>query len=172
MSLEDKRSPKNEESAFAYIDEAKPRSLAALIAFRAHALPAATGTRSVMVEKVRHLREELNWYYRQIALEEMQTKRRSSHHQEGLRQRARECENQLTQALSELPPEEEEFTALQNAVTIELEAIRSMIPANTMLLEYYQARGRFYVCLLYRWRLVIVPLSLPALVQDRFSLLA
>src|SRR5437879_12264957 len=143
MSLEDRRIPKSAESAFAYIGQAKSRSLADLIACRAHALPAATGTRSVMVEKVRHLREELNWYSRQIALEEMQTKRRSSHHQEGLRKRARECEEQLTQALSELPPEEEEFTALQNAATIELEAIRSRLPANTMLLEYYQARGRF-----------------------------
>ena len=171
MSLEDKRSPKSEESAFAYIEQAKSRSLADLIAFRAHALPAATGTRSVMVEKVRHLREELNWYYRQIALEEMQTKRRSSHHQEGLRQRARECESQLTQALSELPPEEEEFTALQNAGTIELEAIRSMIPANTMLLEYYQARGRFYVCLLNRDRLEIVPLTQASRVQNLFRLL-
>src|SRR5437879_13866801 len=62
-------SQQGQEAAFAGIEKAKSRQLADLIAFRANALPAPAGTRSGLVEQVKGLREELNWYYRQVDLQ-------------------------------------------------------------------------------------------------------
>ena len=84
------------EAAFVYIEQAKSRSLADLIAFRAQDLPASTETHRDLVEQVRTLREELNWYSRAIQLQESRrgqpARRRAL---EKLRRSARECEQRL-----------------------------------------------------------------------------
>ena len=59
----------DQEDAFAYIEHAKSRSLADLIAFRATTLaPRVAGPAT---EDVRRLRQQLNWHYRQIELEQL-----------------------------------------------------------------------------------------------------
>ncbi len=171
MCLEPEPSPEKHEAAFAYIEQAKSRSLADLIAFRAHALPAPGTMRSGLVEQVRNLREELNWYYRQIDLEEIRSEKLSTQHIESLRQRTRQYEDQLVKTLDDLRATDQEFTALQNAATIGLEAIRTAIPPDALLLEYYQARGTIYVCLLGRDRLEIVPLTPVSRVRNLLRLL-
>ena len=59
----------HEEAAFRYIEQAKSRSLADLIAFRAVNLaPRVAGAAS---DEVRRLRQELNWHSRQVEQEEL-----------------------------------------------------------------------------------------------------
>src|SRR5260370_8214299 len=58
------------ETAFAYIEEAKSRSLADLIAFRSQGLPASRKTERALVDQVNALRGELHWYSRTIQLQE------------------------------------------------------------------------------------------------------
>ena len=53
---------------FAYIEQAKSRSLADLIAFRAQNIPAPTRRNQALVERVGALREELNWLTRALQI--------------------------------------------------------------------------------------------------------
>jgi len=145
--------------AFAFIEQAKSRSLADLIAFRALDLPAPDGAGSRISGHVRKLREELNWCYRQIELGETGPEAAAAGRMEGLRKRARACEDRLLHALAELREEDVQFGILQNAGTIGLDAIRSILPQETRLLEYYQSRDTLYACLLGRDLLEIVPLG-------------
>jgi len=154
-----------------YIEQAKSRSLADLIAFRAHVLPATANRQSRLVEQAHHLREELNWYYRQLDLNLTRSAGGSIRQVERWHQLAREKEGCLMNTLRELQSSDAEFTTLQNAGTIALGNLRSALPANTMLLEYYQARQAFYVCLLSRKRLEIVPLGPVNKVRDLLRLL-
>ncbi len=162
---------RNPEAVFAVIEKSKSRQLADLIAFRAHALRAPSGTRSGLVEQVKSLREELNWYYRQIDLEELRQAQGSAENVERLRQRTREQEAQLLRSLGELRGTDEEFLSLQNAGTIPLESIRKVIPADAVMLEYFQAREAIYACVLDAARLEIVPLTPAPRVRNLMRLL-
>jgi CHAT domain-containing protein len=146
------------EDAFAFVEQAKSRSLADLIAFRGLGLPALAGPALELTKQAGALREELNWYYRQIESDETSVKP-SPKRLDGLRQRMRGCEDQLVKVLSELRNADEHFGVLQNAGTVELDVIRKELPDGTMILEYYQARGSLYACVLGRHALEIVQLA-------------
>lgn len=143
--------------AFGYIEQAKSRSLADLIAFRATTL--APRVPGLATEEVRRLRQELNWHYRQLELADVTREKRTARGVESSRNRARALEKRLSRSLDELRRTDEEFSALQSGGTFSLEEIRATLPSDTILLEYYQARGQIYVCILGRDRLDVVPLG-------------
>lgn len=144
-------------AAFGYIEQAKSRSLVDLIAFRAAALTPRVD--SALGDEVRRLREQVSWNDRQINLEETRHGARSTPRLKQLRQRTRALENQLARSLKAIRTDDEEFAILQGAPAVGLEQIRSALPAGTILLEYYQARGRLYACALGRERLDVLPLG-------------
>jgi CHAT domain-containing protein len=159
----------NQDAAFSYIEEAKSRSLADLIAFRAATLePRVPGKVSDDVHRLRH---DLHWHYRQLELEEVRREKRSLRRMESLRLRTTTLEKQLARSLDELGRTDEEFAALQSGAAQGLERIRSTLAADTILLEYYQARGRYYVCVVGRDRLDVVPLAGATEVRRVMSLL-
>jgi CHAT domain-containing protein len=149
----------NREAAFIYIEQAKSRSLADLIAFRAQELPASTGKHRELVEQVRSLREELNWYTRAVQSQESRAGNLRDPRIERLRRSARDCEHRLVQAMASLRVEDREFANLQAAGPIDLDAIRSAVPADATLLQYYRVGDTFQACLLTRNSLKIQPLG-------------
>jgi CHAT domain-containing protein len=161
--------PGNQNAAFGYIEEAKSRSLADLIAFRAATLkPRVPGKVS---DEVHGLRHDLHWLYRQMELEEVRPDKRSVRRMESLRLRAAALEKQLSRSLDELRRTDQEFATLQSGAAEGLEEIRSVLEDDTILLEYYQARGRYYVCIVGRDQLDVVPLGDAAEVRKRITLL-
>src|SRR5205085_9985082 len=64
-----------------------------------------------------------------------------------------------------------EFASLFSAGSVPLDAIRSSIPTDCLLLEYYQARGRIYAFVLGNGRLDLVPLASTDRVRSIFRLL-
>jgi CHAT domain-containing protein len=158
MTLAGPTGPAELETALQYVEQAKSRSLADLMAFRAHALPARATAQSDLVERVRGLRQELNWYYRKIDLAELH-QRRSVEQIEALRRSSREREVELLRTLRDLHTSDEELASMQVAGTAGLEAIRSTLPADGMLLEYYEARGTIMAVVVGRERLAVLPLT-------------
>ena len=147
------------EAAFQYIEQAKSRRLADLIAFRAHALPATPEAEHPLVEKVRGLREVLSWDYGRLDLQEKGAEKKSSAHLGHLRERAREHEAQLLKALAELHKSDEEFDSLQGAATTPLAMIRTRLPADAALVEYYLARGSVHGCVVTKRDINVVTLA-------------
>src|SRR6185503_3287582 len=149
------------ETAFAYIEQAKSRSLADLIAFRAHhlPLPPSSGTHRALAESVGALRQDLNWYNRALRLQEIQSSNLRDPHAEKLRRAARECEHRLVEEMANLRVRDQEFVSLHAAGSIPLEEVRSILPGNAVLLEYYRIQNTFYACLLTRGDLKIIPLG-------------
>jgi CHAT domain-containing protein len=147
------------ESAFVYIEQAKSRSLADLIAFRAADLPASTHSQQELVDRIGRLREELNWYNRSIQLHERQTPNRRDPRLDTLDRGAREREQSLVEAMADLRVQDQELANLQAAGSVDVEAVRSVLPDGAMLLQYYRVRDVFHACLLSRGGLDIVPLG-------------
>ncbi len=165
------RSKREKKAAFAFVEQAKSRSLADLIAFRGLGLPAQPGPAAELSKRAGMLREELNWYYRQIESDETGAAKPEPKRIEGLRRRMRGCEDRLVKILTELHNADEHFGVLQNAGTLELDAIRAQLPDDTMILEYYQARGFLYACVLGRKSLEVVKLASEGQVRNLSRLL-
>jgi CHAT domain-containing protein/tetratricopeptide (TPR) repeat protein len=156
MCLSGGDTEKNRETAFGYIEEAKSRSLADLIAFRSQGLPASRKTERAMVDQVNTLRGELNWYSRTIQLLEGRAANLMAPQLVKLRRSARECEQRLVEALASVRVEDAEYANLQTAGSVPLETIRSSLPEDALLIEYYRVGDAFHVCVLGRDRLKIV----------------
>ncbi|HYK88871.1 MAG TPA: CHAT domain-containing protein [Acidobacteriota bacterium] len=159
MCLGGERGSQRKKAAFAYIEQAKSRSLADLIAFKSLDVPAHTGPQGRLTARARKLRTTLNLLYRQIELVETDPRDHAGSRLESLRRAVAACEDRLVKVLAELRGADRQFGVLENAHTIELEAIRSIIPQDSVLLEYYQARETVYACVLARNALEIVPVT-------------
>jgi CHAT domain-containing protein len=147
----------HQRAAFHYMEKAKSRSLADLIAFRAVSLtPRVAGIAS---DEVRRLRQELNWHYRQVQDQENRSGKGAARRLETLRGQTQAIERQLAKSLDELRRTDEEFSALESGTTFTLEEVRASLPPDTILLEYYQAMGRMYVGILSADRLETIPLG-------------
>jgi CHAT domain-containing protein len=159
MSLSRSGSKASQQRAFRYIEQAKSRSLADLIAFPSQGLPARRKTERALVEQVTALRGELNWYSRSIQQLEGRAVNLMAPQLMKLRREARGCEQRLVDALAGLRAEDAEYASLQTAGSVPIEAVQASLPEDALLLEYYRIGDRFCVCLLGRHSLKIVPLG-------------
>jgi CHAT domain-containing protein len=67
--------------------------------------------------------------------------------------------------------DDQEFAALQSGAASSLAEIREVLTPSTVLLEYYEARGQIYACVVERERLHVVPVAPLAAVRERLRLL-
>jgi hypothetical protein len=119
----------------------------------------------------RDLRQKLNWTYHQIELEELNREGYSQERIQNLRQLSRKYEDALVKAFSRVQSVDREFASLQNARTVPIEDLQRLLPENTLLLEYYTARNRFYICLIGRNQFRILPLGDVMPVREKLRLL-
>ncbi len=171
MCLRGPRATRRKEAAFGYIEQAKSRSLADLIAFKSLDLPAPARSEGRLYGRVRRLRTTLNVHYRQIESLETDPVRCQADRLKSLRRAARLCENRLVKSLDELRSSDRRLGVLENAQTIELDVIRSIIPEDSVLLEYYQARDTLHACVIARGALEIVPVASLGRVRSLMRLL-
>lgn len=160
----------SEHDTFAYIEQAKSRSLADLIAFRSSSLFSRV-ERSPAMAQFRDLRQKLNFNYHQIELEELNPGGGSKERVRILRQQSRDYEDAMVKAFSQLQSEDSEFANLQTAKTISARELQKAIPQNTMVVEFYSARNMFYVCVVSRDTLKIVPVVGVMDVREKLRLL-
>jgi CHAT domain-containing protein/tetratricopeptide (TPR) repeat protein len=159
------------ETAFAYIEEAKSRSLADLIAFRSQGLPASRKTERALVDQVNALRGELHWYSRTIQLQEGRAANLMAPQLVKLRRAARDCEHRLVESLASLRVEDPEYSNLQTAGSVPIDTIRAALPDGALLLEYYCVGDTLHACLLTRDSLKIVPVGNAAELRRELQLL-
>ncbi len=171
MTLSGGDGPPDPEAALAYIEQAKSRGLADLLSFRTQSLRARAPARNGLVEKVRDLRQELSWYYRRLDRLQVPREGRSQGQVEELERKSREREAQLLRTLRDLEPKDREFTSIQRGGTISLEDIRSTLPGDAVLIEYYEARETILAALLTKRDLEILPLTPASRVRHLLRLL-
>jgi CHAT domain-containing protein len=144
------------EEAFGYMEMAKSRSLAELLVHHAQAIPEAPGGQSGLVRKIREMREELNWYYRRLEIEQLQTGEPSPKRIETLRLQAAAQENNLLRALRELP----KSGGMSPGLTPEsVDHIRASLPPDATMIEYFSVKGQFVSIVITHDAIEIIPLT-------------
>lgn len=162
---------KGAEEALGYVEQAKSRSLMELMLKSASQsqLPADTG-QSELVRRVTDLREQLNWYYHRIELEQLRPEQQSQQRIAGLQAAAREREEEFVQLLRETP-EAAVKSGVAAPAPIGIAEIRSKLAPGVLLLEYFRMRDRILVALITRDSVEIVPLTLLTRVTHLMRLL-
>jgi CHAT domain-containing protein len=165
------RRPDSFEEAFEYIEHAKSRTLIDQLSHSVHVSSENQSGQSELVRSIRNFREELNWYYNLIEREQLRPEERSSERIKQLEQQARAREADLTRILKEATIAEAHEAGLQLPAIISLEEIRAALPAETTVVEYFQAQDRILACVLTRNRLEIYPVTVQSRVQKLLQLL-
>ena len=159
------------EEAFSHIEQAKSRTLFDLMFQPVHALAREEGSESQLAHSIRELREELNWYYHLVELEQLrpgdQTNQRLTAFQREIGQR----EQDMVRALRELKLTDSSQADLHAPSVCSLEAIRAALPEGAALVEYFQVDDRIVLCLLDRDTLEIAPVSVMSRVSEHLRML-
>jgi CHAT domain-containing protein/tetratricopeptide (TPR) repeat protein len=158
------------EEAFEYVELAKSRSLTDRLMKPVH-VPSETDTgQSDLVRSIRNLREELNWYYNLIEREQLKPEEHSPERIQKLEREARTHEDDLMRALHEATLDEASQAGLPIPSALSLEKIRSLLPADTALIEYFRIQDRDIACVLSRDDLQIRPVTVESRVKKMLQL--
>ena len=162
------------EEAFLYIEQAKSRSMLDSMFKPGSASSSMRGNnqgQSQLVRNIAELREELNWYYHRIEIEQLRQQERAPERVSELMTRAREREDELLRVLREASSAEGHCDGLQTPAALDLDDIRAQLGDDETLLEYFCVRDRILVALLTRSSLEIVPVTVIPRVSNLLRLL-
>src|SRR5712672_1180132 len=159
------------DEAFSCIEAAKSRSMIEMIFQSGQSLPMGEAGQSEYVRKIRDLREELNWYYHRIELEQLRPEERSRERLELLHQAAQLHEKELLRALRELPAQERENATLEAPTELSLTKLQAVLPAGAVLVEYYSAGDRMVAAVISGKGIEIVPVSVVSRITNLLHLL-
>src|SRR5580700_2127007 len=145
--------------AFSCMEAAKSRSMTEMIFQSGQSLPLGDAGQSELVRRIRDLREELNWYYHRIELEQLRPEDTSAKRLEQLQEKALSHENELLRTLRELPAHERENATLESPADFSLDTLQAAIPADAALIEYYSTGDRLVVAVVTRNSIEIAPIT-------------
>src|SRR6266849_11212087 len=157
--------------AFACIEAAKSRSMTEMIFHSGQSLPMGDAGQSELVRRIRDLREELNWYYHRIELEQLRPEESSSKRLQQLHEKAVSHENELLRSLRELPANEREYATLEAPTDFSLARLQSSLPPNAALVEYYSTGDRLVAVVVTRDTIKITAVSVVSRVVHFLHLL-
>jgi len=165
------RRPNSFAEAFEYIEQAKSRTLIDLLNQPVHVPAEADPGQSDLVRSIRNLREELNWYYNLIEREQLRPEERSQERVQQLEQQARSREADFLRAVKEATVAEANEAGVQVSSAMSMEQIRSALPSDTALVEFFSAQDRSIACVLTRDNLQVCQVTVQTRIQKLLQLL-
>jgi CHAT domain-containing protein len=171
LHLSDETGESAPAEAFACIEAAKSRSMTEMIFQGGQSFPIGNAGQSKLVRRIRDLREELNWYYHRIELEQLRSEENSRERIERLERQAQSRENELLRALRELPPHERENATLEAPADFSLAKLQAALPVGAALIEYYSAGDRLVAAVVTRETIEIASLTMVSRVARLLHLL-
>src|SRR6267142_892951 len=157
--------------AFACIEAAKSRSMSEIIFRSGQSLPMGEAGQSNLVRRIRDLREDLNWYYHRIELEQLGAENNSENRIALLHEQAQAHEKELMRTLRELPAHERENATLEAPTDFSLDYLQACLPAHAALVEYYSTGDRLIAVVVTRSKMEVVPVSVLSRIQNFLQLL-
>jgi CHAT domain-containing protein/tetratricopeptide (TPR) repeat protein len=157
--------------AFSCIEAAKSRSMTEMIFQSGQSLPLGDAGQSELVRRIRDLREDLNWYYHRIELEQLRPEETSAQRLQQLHEKALSHENELLRTLRELPAQERENATLEAPADFSLEKLQATLPDGAALIEYYSAGDQLVAAVVTRKSIEITSITVFSRVLHLLQLL-
>jgi len=145
--------------AFGYMELAKSRSLVELLLQYRPEVAGVEEGQSDLVRRIREMREDLNWYYRRIEIEQLRSEDSTSARIQKLEAEAQAHENEFVRVLRDLPTADRRELAAQQAETCSFEEILACLPPRSSLIEYFIVKDQFVAAIARESHVEIVPLT-------------
>src|SRR5437016_8029385 len=121
------------EEAFGCMEAAKSRSMIEMIFQSGQSLPLGDTGQSDLVRRIRDLREELNWYYHRIELEQLRPEEKYYERLDGRQEKVQSHEKELLRTLRELPAHERENATLEAPADFSLAKLQAHLSQDATL---------------------------------------
>jgi CHAT domain-containing protein len=144
------------EEALRYMEEAKSRALRDLIFRRGQPLSGGDAGQNEALHRIRELREELNWCYHRLELEQFSQDKPSPEGLQRLQAQAQEREKEFSRIMQQLSLSEAETERVDAPGTFSLKAIRDSLAPKATMLEYFRIRDRIAAAVITDQRLDVV----------------
>lgn len=148
--------PEARKEAWTYMEQAKSRGLLESIARRAQAAAPSEAQESALTLRMFDLREQLNWYYHRIEIEQLAQAPASDQRLLELWQLAAQREKQFLRLFRELSPEAAETAGLAPPTPLSLDTIRATLGPDQTIVEYFRVRDHILAALVSHAGLEIV----------------
>jgi tetratricopeptide (TPR) repeat protein len=164
-----RNTPAAREEAFGYIEQSKSRTLMELFSQPMLAVPDAKSGQPQWARSIHTVREELNWYYNRMEQEQFQPESRSPKRIALLQGEIHTREKKLAEMMQEAAavPEGEP----QSVEEFSIAEVRSTLPKDSLIVEYFQIQGNIFVCLLGHEMFEILPVTQEAKIGGALRLL-
>ncbi len=153
------------------MEAAKSRSMIEMIFQSGQSLPLGEAGQSDLVRRIRDLREELNWYYHRIELEQLRPEEKSRQRIESLQQKAQLHEKELLRTLRELPAHERETARLGAPADFSVERLQASLPQDATLVEYFSTGDQIVAAVIAHKEIHILPVTVLSRVTHFLQLL-
>jgi CHAT domain-containing protein len=171
LCLEGEEGTEGFEQAFMLVEQAKSRTLFDLMFQPVHALAREEGSESQLALSIRELREELNWYYHLVELEQLRPGDNSDERLSAFQREIGAREKEMARTVRELTLTGAPQSDLLAPSVYSLDAIREALPADTTLVEFFTVDDRIILCLVDRDRVEMAPVSLMSRVASHVRML-
>ena len=159
------------EDVFSCIEAAKSRSMIEMMLQSGHNHAPSDAARSELIGRIRELRDELNWYYHRVELEQFRPEGAPRERIERLQEQTRAREAGLSRIVRELAPRVGETDMLAGHCDFRLAELQRTLPAGAALVEYYAAGDRLLAALVTRDHVEVSPVSVMSGVTELLPLL-
>ena len=150
LSLAPEATSEGLDEAWICMEQAKSRSLLELTARRVDPVTSSKIKDKGITLRIVNLREQLNWYYHRIEVEQLAQAPARGERLMELRRRAEQCEKEFLRAVRNLPSEEAEAAGLERPKPVSLDTIRSFLARDTTLVEFFRVRDRLLAAVVAR----------------------
>ena len=160
----------DESKAFDFLERAKSRSLAESIAARVHTLRPKTEAAGLLGIELEAIGDKLASLRHRQRQEESGGKT-SSETISRLAGESLACEREFGRVASRVAEQDQQLALLLTPGSVSLGEIQGALADDSLVLEYYEARGNIYACVVSRDALRVVPITTVAEVHRHFNLL-
>ena len=148
--------PEARKEAWTYMEQAKSRGLLESMARRARGAGPNEAQESSLTFRMFDLREQLNWYYHRIEVEQLAQEPASDQRLLELWQQAAQREKEFLRLFRELSSEAAQSAGLVPPTPLSLDTIRATLGPNQTIVEYFRVRDRILAALVSHAGLEIV----------------
>jgi CHAT domain-containing protein len=139
--------PGARKEAWTYMEQAKSRALLESMARRAQWAGSDETQESALTLRMFDLREQLNWYYHRIEVEQLAQAPASQQRLLELWRLAAQQEKKFLRLFRELSPEAAQNAGLAPPEPLSLDTIRTTLGSNATIVEYFRVRDRILAAL-------------------------
>ncbi len=159
LCLSGERGENGKIEAFGYIEAAKSRNLTEIISQGGSRPSAPNEQRPELIQKIDKMRQDLNWYYHRIEIEQFGAEGFSPERVERLRKKANSLEIDFLRALRELPSSLQGTSVDAPPVNFPLETIQQSIDENCTLIEYFCVGGQLVCAVVTPRDIQVIPIG-------------